>query len=60
VDAVRGHIAHGASLDAEDPTDVQSPLARAVIGDQTVVIDYLLDAGAHPRFVAATAPQTST
>jgi len=48
LDAVRGHVERGASLDREEPISGQSPLAWAVIGDQQEVIDYLLDAGADP------------
>ncbi|MFG0252186.1 MAG: acyltransferase family protein, partial [Phycisphaerales bacterium JB038] len=46
--AVEGHVAQGASLDAAEPLYGQSPLAWAVICDQQEVIDYLLEAGADP------------
>ncbi|MHC4273664.1 MAG: acyltransferase family protein [Planctomycetota bacterium] len=48
LDAVRGHVERGASLDHEEPIYGQSPLGWAVIGDRPEVIDYLLEAGADP------------
>jgi hypothetical protein len=48
LDAVRGHVKRGASLDREEPIYGQSPLGWAVITDQQAVIDYLLEAGADP------------
>jgi len=49
LDALRGHVERGASLDAEDPTYGHSPLGWAVLGDQRAAIGYLLDAGADPN-----------
>ncbi|MHC4695719.1 MAG: acyltransferase family protein [Planctomycetota bacterium] len=49
LDALRGHVEHGTSLDGEDPIYGQSPLGWAVIGDQRAAIVYLLDAGADPN-----------
>ncbi len=48
LDAVRRHVAHGASLDSEEPIYGQSPLGWAVITGQLQVVEYLLDAGADP------------
>jgi len=48
LDAVRGHVERGASLDLEEPIYGQSPLGWAVIGDRPEAIDYLLEAGADP------------
>lgn len=48
LDAVRGHVARGVSLDTPEPVYGQSPLGWAVIGNQLEVIDYLLEAGANP------------
>jgi peptidoglycan/LPS O-acetylase OafA/YrhL len=48
LDAVRGHVERGASLDREEPIYGQSPLGWAVITDQQAVIDYLLEVGADP------------
>jgi peptidoglycan/LPS O-acetylase OafA/YrhL len=48
LDAVRGHVERGASLDHEEPIFGQSPLGWAVIGDRPAVIDELLEAGADP------------
>ena len=48
LDAVRDHVARGASLDNAEPLYGQSPLAWAVVGNQHEVIDYLIEAGADP------------
>ncbi|MHC4082246.1 MAG: acyltransferase family protein [Planctomycetota bacterium] len=48
LEAVRGHVERGASLDDEEPIYGQSPLGWAVITDQREVIEYLLEAGADP------------
>jgi peptidoglycan/LPS O-acetylase OafA/YrhL len=48
LDAVRGHVERGASLDLAEPFAGQSPLAWAVIGGQIEVVEYLLEAGADP------------
>jgi peptidoglycan/LPS O-acetylase OafA/YrhL len=48
LDAVRGHVERGASLDREESIYGQSPLGWAVITDQREVIEYLLEAGADP------------
>jgi peptidoglycan/LPS O-acetylase OafA/YrhL len=48
LDAVRGHVERGASMDLEGPFYRQSPLAWAVIGGEIEVVEYLLEAGADP------------
>jgi len=48
LEAVRGHVERGVSIDGEEPIFGQSPLAWAVIGDRRNVVDYLLEAGADP------------
>jgi peptidoglycan/LPS O-acetylase OafA/YrhL len=49
LDALRGHIEDGASLDGAEPTYGHSPLGWAVLGGQDAAIDCLLDAGADPN-----------
>ncbi|MCP5111817.1 MAG: acyltransferase family protein [bacterium] len=46
LDAVRDHVARGASLDQPEPLFGHSPLGWAVLGNQPAVIDYLITAGA--------------
>jgi len=48
LDALRGHVERGASLDGEEPIYGQSPLGWAVIGNQHAAVAYVLDAGADP------------